>query len=432
METLGGSKSAHRPIHLPEDLRFSVPWNGDQSLLDLLEERVGRFERLYAALPPWIAATGRPWTGGATRQTYRQEMTRLCTRLGRWNVGLTLLANAPVMPIDADALVAEANWAAERVPDVRVVFADLAVAERLAHRLEGVEIGVSCAADVKTPMQATLWKQAANASIITVARSINRDLGRLRAIRNVGVDISVVLMDVCLPDCPWHSSHLVANASGPNLDRCLLGIRHECHPSAVRVRNESPHLLAVKEPLPGHLRFYAGLGVEMKLPGRSIPSDQILQALDFYWEAESLDHPVLGYSEPAEAWDKIATCSRDCAECGYCKTALVRWDGGGDRGDSQGSQAAENSCELEWHFSRSDGASVTIRLVESGKNSAHRTVGHMNVEYEDRDGRAGAEAVFLLESVAELLNSLGLDSIKARPDQALPRGLCLRGFERSS
>jgi len=421
--------SAVRTEHLPAGLKFAAPWNHDPKLLELLERRVGRFERFYAPLPPWIAPTGRPWSGPEAKSAHRAEMEMLCSHCARWDVGLTLLANCQGFPVDVPRLVEEVRWTAQRAPRVRVVFSDLPVAERAAPLLSGIEIGVSCLAEVRTAMQAEIWRRSCGASIVSVARAINRDLRALHAIKNTGMGVSVVLSDLCLLDCPWHIHHFKGEMVGETGHQCIQTMFYPCHPSAAAIRSQFPFLLAPKEPLPGHMRYYGDLDAEMKLPGRSHETHDIIRVFDLYWEATSLHHPFLPYAEPPEAWDVLAACNRDCVHCDYCASNLTVDPPVTAQQPSPVEQPSEKPAGADgWVFERGDGAMVSIRCSQPTGHRSIRMVAGLDVGYNEATGASTAELIALVNAVADVLEAQGYDPRAGRVNVHLPRAPWPGGF----
>lgn len=330
-------------------------------------------------------------------------------------------------------MVNEVHWSAERAPRVRVVFSDLPVAERAAPLLEGVEIGVSCLAEVRTPLQAELWRRSARASIVSVARAINRNLPALKAIKGTGLGVSIVLSDLCLLECPWHIHHFKGEVFGEGGHQCVQSMNYACHPSAMAIRSRFPYLLAPKEPLPGHMRYYAGLDAEMKLPGRSHETDDIIRVFDLYWEATSLHHPFLPYSEPEEAWDRLVACDRDCTHCDYCATHFKMDEAQAAPVVAAAPKSATSSVSeqsLRWVFERSDGASAVLRCAPPSAHRSVRMVGGYDVGYNESTGATTQELLALVHAVADLLEARGFQPGMTAEQLSLPKSPWPGGFVR--
>ncbi len=399
--------SAQRPQGLPQDVEFAIPWNHKADLIQALDRRQGRFARVFAPLPPWVTSTGRVWAGTDSKESYRKEMQGLYEASSQWGTGVTLLANRPAFPVNIPELIREAHWAAERAPKIRIIFSDLFVAEKAVPDLQGIEIGVSCNAEVKTPMQAYLWKTLARADVITVARSIGRNVAALQAIKNVGVDLSVVLCELGIPNCPFLSYHYPSAPVEDSPEHCIQHYIHACHPTIMALKRDFPYVVAPQEPLPGHMRHYAGLVSEFKIPGRDTVTEEIIQKFDLYWEAESLRHPFFPYSEPPEAWFKLASWDRNCTICDYCGRTMIRHDLG-DRPTILPDTASGPPLPVrEWRFQRPDGASVTIRCAEQGPHTPVRRVAGFPLEYLNLSLADRAEVLPLIHAMADLLESVG-------------------------
>ena len=309
----------------PETMRLSVPYNHDPALLDELEPFAAYIDNVYLAYHPSIAWSGRSWRGPDV-DVYRDRVEQIAHRLQAWSVGITFVANLTGLPIDEAALVEETNRIASVAHKVRVTFAELELARRVAPDLNNVTVCVSTLATVATARDAWLWKNVAGAQHVTVARHVNRRPDVLRAISDVGLTIGVVTCDGCVPRCPSRAWHVAAELLDDGREpKWVFRSRRECCPSSWSLRRKTPWVIACKEVLPGHLRHLAGIVDEVKLPGRDEATEDIVDLVRLYLDANSLRHPAAGYIEPMEAWDKIAACDRHCSDCMWCAKHL-EWE----------------------------------------------------------------------------------------------------------
>ena len=428
-------------IGLPQGMWISLPWNHDHALLEGLDPHGKGVGYLYLPFHPTITASGRRWVGPESPDAYREEVDEVARHARRWDAGISLLANLSPWPVDVRALAKEAQRVAAQVPRVKVVFADISAARRARPHLEGIQIAVSCTANVFSPVQASYWRDLAGASLITMGREVNRRREILAAIKHLGVDIGVVAYDGCIPYCPFKSHHLSTSlGTDHSPDYCVLRFNCGCHGIPSQLWKEAPQLLASYTILPGHLSRYVGLVDEVKLPGRNLDTEHIIQSFHAYLGARSMEHPRGLYVEPEEAWEHIERCDRSCLDCDYCKDHLqfppmeaekaamntVEHDGGNAH---PGEHRHVSAPEPGWRFTREQGPSVRIRCEPLGERPVIREVGGEAVAYNITEGVMHPDVVTLVHAVADYLQQCShcadVSSGVGLPDGSWPAGFVL-------
>jgi collagenase-like PrtC family protease len=304
-------------------MRLSIPWNHDPDLLSALDPWHEYFDNLYLPFHASVAMAGRAFRGASSPESYMEEIRLICTFLTKWNKGITMLLNVPFFPVNLKAVVAATLMIADMAPRVRIKFVDAQIASQVASEVKDVIIGVSAIANVTNWRQASYWKQTAGAQYVTAAREVSRNLAALRDIKSAGVDVAVILYDKCIPWCPYLSHHTEIRNMDGRENAFTFHLREICSPFAEELRRTQPWVLAVKEILPGHLKYLKGIVDEVKLAGRSHPTERIIRDIILYLEGKSLAHPSGLYHEPEEAWEKISKCHRNCNECNWCRDNIV-------------------------------------------------------------------------------------------------------------
>jgi len=228
------------------------------------------------------------------------------------------------------------------------------------------KIVVSCLAFVDSPLKAKYFDEM-GVDRITLPPDINRCFNLIREIRNaVNCELGVIVNEGCLPNCPyrlfcfnWQSHISVERFNEIKLvrydkktGRMFLEDTDEL-PQYYQVshgtrRRTNPYLFLVSPWIrPENIKDYEESGIQVfKISGRSQPSCFLARCLEAYhsrsYEGNLFDlidnHPRIPVSkdnllygplgEPLyyvnnkeldEFFDKVKTCSKNCATCDYCK-----------------------------------------------------------------------------------------------------------------
>ncbi len=309
-------------VALPKGMKLSVPYNHRLDLLEALNPFSRYLAFLFLPFHPTASLSARAFTGRDSINLYELELIRVANWCQNAGVGLNLLANAPSWALDPEKVSDTLVGLRAEVSKLKVTFADLHAAREVKSLIPWLSVGVSCLADVQTPVGAMWWQQEVSATALTVSREINRAPRILKALAKSGMTLSVVAFDDCVPGCQARSRHFVPAGDGDkknSLGRFVAA----CDPGSLAVRKSRPWLLAQKEILPGHLKYLQGIVPEIKISGRNMSTSEIMRRVGLYLEAESLTHPNGFYSEPDSAWQHIAACDRDCPNCNWCEDNLL-------------------------------------------------------------------------------------------------------------
>ena len=157
--------------------------------------------------------------------------------------------------------------------------------EAVKARFPDFRVKVGIYAQVDTPRRARFWEDLGADEITLESFSINRDFGRLRAIREaVRCELQLIANHPCLPNCamqPYHQNgfaHASDGSRGLFIDYCFL----RCS----RRRLEDPSLLIKACWIrPEDLAAYEAMGyTTFKLLERGIPSSELLKRVKAYSE----------------------------------------------------------------------------------------------------------------------------------------------------
>ena len=308
------------------DMKLSLPYNfADDYIEKVLLPYANLTSEVYLAVFWAISPSARNWMGAATHREYLQKVDLLYKAAKPYGIHLNFVANVEMGPRQARQIVDEAASLHERYPGSSFTLRSLEVAIALKREVPDAEISPSTLAFIDSAVKAMYWKIAVNPKVITVAREVNRRPAILRQFKDMGLQIKLIPQDTCIPYCPVMQEHDTVIALRDQLNQAStvpIPLRAgECRPFAMRMKGDPKHfwLIATKDVLPGHLQHLRGLVDILKIEGRQTHSEGIRRKVEYYVQASSLkSFEIVFYEEPEEAWEKIATCDRDCFQCDWC------------------------------------------------------------------------------------------------------------------
>jgi collagenase-like PrtC family protease len=315
---------------LDTPLRISAPYNhAPDFVAEVLEPWAACIGEVYLPVHEVYCHTGRPWSGPADLDAYEEQVAGLARACTRFKIPLNFVANQVGSPYRATLLGREILRLHRTYPGSRFTLADFELAVGLHRRAPDLDLQPSTLAHVADPVAAWYWKSEVGSRCITLHRAANKRLDAIRAIRKLGLAVRVVANDKCLPDCPTERNH------GTQI-QLYDEVRHAwpepgafsgyvgCRRTSLRLKNAQFWLVAIKDLLPGHLPHLVGFVELIKISGRCTPTPSIVESIRRYAAMKDLTNDGPFYREPPEAWERITTCDRACAACGWCQANLVR------------------------------------------------------------------------------------------------------------
>lgn len=297
---------------LDTGIRLSLPYNQDEGYPEWLETRAEGVDEVYLPIHRSAASTGRTWTGPRDAESYAARLRLLAPVLVRHGVVANLIVNGAIMGVQRPLVLREVERMRAVFGDaMRLTVTDYDLARELRRAFADLELGVSTLANVASESSARLWVEGVGVRFIVPSREVNRRPTVLRAIRDLGVKLRVVVDDTCVPGCPAAMAHFIVCFDGGPRTAKWCAMQEE--------RLARPWLVAQKDIVPGALPHYAGLIDSAKLQGRSHSLEAIDHARRLYLAASSFEHPYGLYTEPPDADARITTCDRVCSRCGWCE-----------------------------------------------------------------------------------------------------------------
>ena len=300
-------------------LGFSVcfPYNHDPELWRAVAPYSEVIEEIYADLHPEVFPALRTWTWPESADEHLEALCRLLTRAARARVALNVVLNTiPSAPLDEGRLFTSLRRLMAH-GEVRVTVTDMVWAQKLRAELPALPMTVSTVAEVDSQHAASLWLDLVGIDTVVPDRNINKLPRRLRQIRDLGVRVKVVVSDLCMFDCPTRFRHYQLHGHqggvtcGEEADQPYLYCR------SIKARVPAWHWVK-KEILPFQLPRYEGILDVVKLIDRNLPTAINLDIMARYIRMECDVHPVYGYREPSESFERLDRCDRACVTCGWC------------------------------------------------------------------------------------------------------------------
>jgi hypothetical protein len=388
-------------------MRLSLPCNFEDDFVETVVIPLrDEAEEVYLPVHCSSGPTGRPWSGPRSRRAYFEFVDRLY-RACEGRVHLNFVANLEMTPLDRLRLIDDCLDLFERYPGSSFSLRSLEIAEKIKTAQPDLEVGPSTFSEVDSVLKAKYWINFAGSSVVTVSLEVNRRPAILRKMKNLGIRIKVVARNFCIPHCPWRSEHLAAirvrddalSASSVDIPIEMAECRRQA--MSLKTSESQAFLPALVMLLPGHLPRLAGLADIVKLEGRSLSSRRIREEAESFLLAESLtstSNP--SFTEPLEAWDRIANCDRDCEECGWCPRH-IRVDLG-------------RPVDGRW-FLDGDGGIVEVIIEEAREDgNYYQRTQRLGIAYRGDD--VGPDQVAMVDLLVRILGELDAPSGKS-PEQ---------------
>ncbi len=331
---------SYRPLSQEEKAAFqafldcgfhmSFPYNHDPHMLAAIEPYFPYIGEVYAPLHPAIFPSLRIWDLQQTPDEYLKVLCGVAAELKSRGIWLNIVLN---MGARTDIPRQPVFRHLEKLNEcglIRVTLSDLYWAEIIRQPFPDISLGSSISADVRSQAAAQIWRDWVGADFIVVSEIINKNLRRIRQIRDLGLKIKIVMDDKCIPECPLQMRHVALLGSQNSRwseEPETLDVNSPC----LQLRHSLPPWhWAKKEILPFSLPRYKGILDSVKITDRRASTENNIINMRNYLAMKSDVHPVIGYRETEEAFERISSCDRNCAQCGWCAANIKM---AGDRGD---------------------------------------------------------------------------------------------------
>ncbi|MDD5097519.1 MAG: tetratricopeptide repeat protein [Candidatus Omnitrophica bacterium] len=317
-------------------MKFSIGYNQDIKLLDLLGIYKNNIQAFYFPIPEHYLGTGR-----YIRQSkdYPNQIPEIIARCNSLNITPQLLLNAtaekkfgkkePAFKSLLNYLKKLKNLGLKSVVVTNPVYIS-----RIKNEIKDISLESSVNCYIRTVKRALYFKDL-GVDVLTIDRDINRNFSLIKEIKDkTGLKIRVMLNEGCLNSCPFRISHynyLSTRAGLPKNPAADVLMDQLC----VDIYKKHPlKLLRIPFIPPEALSYYSQFVDYYKLSTRVFSTERIEFCLKAYLHRHFngnlltlLDSPGLAYFEyvdyralvKSNIFKKMLYCNFKCANCVYCR-----------------------------------------------------------------------------------------------------------------
>jgi len=317
-------------------MKFSIGYNHDSKIFDLLASCRTNIEALYFPVPRDYMGSGRDLHEPIVYPGQIPSIIKKCNDL---NISSQLLLNATYEGCEG---LTERFWA--RLEDylkslrdrglTSVVVTNPIYISKIKKKITGLRVESSVNCFLRT-VEHALYLRDLGADVLTIDRDINRDIPLIQKIKKTTrLKIRIMLNEGCLSNCPYRVTHYNLLSAGLKLktepikdiffDSFCMKIYHRDPLKIFRIPFVPPEALG----------YYEYVADYYKLSTRTFFTEQIKRCLIAYSKRrftgnllEILDCPGLRYFDYVDNdklrknrfFEKMLQCNLECGRCHYCK-----------------------------------------------------------------------------------------------------------------
>jgi len=322
-------------------MKFSIGYNYDIKLLDLLDIYKKHIEAFYFPIPVQYLGSGRIIL---EPHDYIQEIPRIVAKCNSLNITSQLLLNATCegnSGLNRNFFEGLVDYI-KKLRDMglgSIVITNPVYIKMIKTKISGIRIESSVNCYTKT-VEHALYLKDLGVDVLTIDRDINRDIPLIKEIKkSTNLKIRLMLNEGCLRNCPFRVMHYNYLSHHSNLSRRLIdGVVPDRFCIEIYLKNQEK-VFSIPFIPPDALKYYESFIDYYKLSTRVIPTNQIELCLKAYINQrfngnllEILDSPGLAYFEyidyrilsKGNYFKKMIDCADDCNSCGYYNRLLKK------------------------------------------------------------------------------------------------------------
>ena len=339
-----------KPSLLDLGMRLHLPYNNDFGLIEKLIPYAPSIKSIYLPCNHTILGSGRYEGRTINRnwENYDAEVKDIAKIVAPYDIKVNMLLNS--LHVSSDILNNFHGSALYRYlkgyeeSDVEwLTIANIQLAMLVRRYFPRFKLDVSVLGLIDTVKRAQYWYDLVRPDLFCVDLDRSKDLSLIRNITTLtGVPVKVLVMDFCLPDCPYKPWHYIHNA-----------LKEENAFSCWQIRADKPWYYYKGRSIPPYyLRRYAGLIQDIKIVERNSDTETILRNIQHYAEnsdsrymifnggvvkegdsppaiSSSVDklyfnlnskHPLFK-PVPEYVFERTLTCDLNCGVCRFCYEA---------------------------------------------------------------------------------------------------------------
>lgn len=316
-------------------MKFSIGYNHDIKLLDLLNVYEDNIEAIYFPIPEQYLGSGRDIPQNSS---YPNEIPELINKCASLNIKSQLLLNATCEGKSGleKKLFSKIIDYIQRLKSLglgSVIVTNPVYISEIKKQIKGITIESSVNCYVKTVEHAWYLKDL-GVDILTIDRDINRNIPLIKEIKKkTGLKIRILLNEGCLRNCPFRNMHYnYLSHGGPNHNRLIDNIFRSKFCIKIYLKNPAK-VFSIPFIPPEALKYYANFIDYYKLSTRVFPTPRIESCLKAYINQDFngnllkiLDSPGLSYFsfinynelKKNNFFERIIKCNNNCDGCNYC------------------------------------------------------------------------------------------------------------------
>lgn len=280
MDSSGPAMHGKAPSLLDLGMRLHVPYNNDFGLIEKLIPYAPYIRSIYLPCNHNVLGSGRN-EGRATNRnwdSYDAEVKDIAKIVAPHGIKVNMLLNS--LHVSADILNNFQSSALYRYlkkyefSDVEwLTVANIQLAMLLRRHFPRFKLDVSVLALIDSVKRAQYWYDLVRPDLFCLDLDRSKDLHLIENITlRTGVPVKVLVMDFCLPDCPYKPWHYIHNA-----------LKEENPFSCWQLRADKPWYYYKGRSIPPYyLGRYAGLIHDIKIVERNSDSETILRNVLHY------------------------------------------------------------------------------------------------------------------------------------------------------
>lgn len=331
-------------------MRLHVPYNNDVALIEAIIPYAASIVSLYLPCNHTVLGSGR-YEGRSTNRgwdSYDVEVKEIARLLAPHGISVNMLLNS--IHVSSDILN---NFQGSRLYRYLKEYAESGVewltvaniqlAMLLRRHFPSFKLDVSVLGLVDTVARAQYWHELVHPDMFCVDLDCSRDLKLIEQIsRATGMPVKVLVLDFCLPDCPYKPWHYIHNA-----------LKEDNAFSCWEIRANRPwYYYRGRSVPPYYLHRYAGLIHDIKIVERNSDTSDILRNIRHYvedsdskyilprggivQEGDSVPSIMSGFDKlyvtlnskhplfmplQEHLFERTAICDRNCGACRFCYEA---------------------------------------------------------------------------------------------------------------
>lgn len=317
-------------------IKYSIGYNNDIEMLELLSLYSESIESLYFPMPTEYLASGRyrPFENG-----YVENIARILKVCEENVINSQILLNASC----EGGLCGDAQHIRKTVEYLKklakaglgsaTVVNPFYIAELKRNVPELViHSSVNC---YTSKVEDAMYLRDMGVDVLTLDRDINRNPGLIRDIKKAtGLPVKILLNEGCLSNCPFRRMHFNSIAH-------RIADRQFLNRSCITViKNDPKKIFRIPFIRPEDVKHYKGIADYFKLATRTFTTQQIENTLKAYISEEHngdlldildmtsmkcfftfLNNKVL---DKMNFFENMTKCTLDCEKCGYCESLLKK------------------------------------------------------------------------------------------------------------